>query len=91
MPVIHILICMFTHSVHVTSNVITLVDVRLCNAEQGYVITFDVRGHPEISGLTNKLPELVYKQLLSIPVISITCKKLCHVHLACISPVIVAF
>ena len=42
MHVIHILIGMFTHSVHVTSNVIPQVDVRLCHAEQGYVITFDV-------------------------------------------------
>ena len=42
MPVIHILIGMFTRSAHVTSNVIRYVDVRLCHAEQGYIITFDV-------------------------------------------------
>ena len=42
MPVIHILIGMFTRSIHVTSNLITYDDVRLCHAEQGHVITFDV-------------------------------------------------
>ena len=67
MTVIHILMePQYLNNNHVTYYVITKVGVY---AEQWYVITSDVTWtHGQSETLTNILPVLVYKQVLSIPV-----------------------
>ena len=78
MPVIHILIGMFTHSVHVERNYISRRSIvsrrtRVRNYVQRDV---DILRHPD--SLTNKLPELVSKLLLSIPVLTFSAHRLLH-------------
>ena len=69
MPVIHILIGMVTHSVHVTRNCVSRRSIVSRRTRVRNYVRRDVEilRHPD--SLTNKLPELVSKLVLSIPVL----------------------
>ena len=68
MPVIHIPIGMFTHSVHVERNYVSRRSIvsRRTRVRNYVRRDVDILRHPD--SLTNKLPELVSKLVLSIPV-----------------------